>query len=42
MGVEPSMCKAAVLVFADDVIHDIGQEASDHKDFHIIALPAVL
>lgn len=42
MRVKPGLSQPAVLVLANDVIHDISQEASDHQDLHVVALPAVL
>lgn len=42
MRVEPGLSQAAVLVLADDVVHDVGQQARDHQDLHVVALPAVL
>lgn len=40
--VEPRLRQAAVLVLADDVVHDVGQQARHHQDLHVVALPAVL
>lgn len=40
--VEPGVRQAAVLILADDVVHDVSQQASHHQDLHVVALPAVL
>lgn len=40
--VKPGLSQPAVLVLANDVIHDVSQEARHHQDLHVVALPAVL
>lgn len=42
MRVEPGLSQTAVLVFANDVVHDVGQQTGHHQDLHVITLPAVL
>lgn len=42
MRVEPGLSEATVLVLANDVVHDVGQQAGHHQDLHVITLPAVL
>ncbi len=42
MGAEPGLSEATVLVLANDVVHDIGQQARHHQDLHVVTLPAVL
>lgn len=40
--VKPGVSEATVLVLADDVVHDVGQQAGHHQDLHVVTLPAVL
>lgn len=40
--VEPGVSQAAVLVLADNVVHNVRQQACHHQDLHVITLPAVL
>lgn len=39
---EPGVSQSAVLVLANDVVHDVGKQARHHQDLHVVALPAVL
>lgn len=42
MRAEPGLSEATILVLANDVVHDVRQEASHHQDLHVITFPAVL
>lgn len=39
---KPGLSQAAVLILANDVVHDVSQQARHHQDLHVVALPAVL
>lgn len=36
------MSEPAVLVLANNVVHDVRQQARHHQDLHVVTLPAVL
>lgn len=40
--VKPGVSEPTVLVLADDVVHDVSQEAGNHEDLHVVTFPTVL